>query len=157
MPTDAQFSVLEKLVKVLEPLHFLTDALAGEQEVTASAIRSILKHIQDICSPQDEHHPLTKEILDKCTFLDPRFKADFTIDKDLVISDLQYEIVDCSSVDELPQSESQPGSSDTSYSHSTEVETPPPVKKVKATFFQRCSPKENQTRQCLFFKSTKRK
>ena len=112
MPTDAQFSVLEKLVKVLEPLHFLTDALAGEQEVTASAIRPILKHIEDICSPQDEDHHLTKEIktsiiqdlstcyqpammsslLDKCTFLDPRFKADFTIDNDLVISDLQYEI-----------------------------------------------------------------
>ena len=148
---------------MLEPLNFLTDALAGEQEVTASAIRPILKHTQDICSPQDEDHPLTKEIktsiiqdlstryqpammlslFDKCTFLDPRFKADFTIDKDLVISDLQYEIVDCSSVDELPQSESQPGSSDTSYSHSTEVETLPPVKKVKATFFQRCSPKEN--------------
>ena len=45
MPTDAQFSVLEKLAKVLEPLHFLTDALAGEQEVTASTITPILKHI----------------------------------------------------------------------------------------------------------------
>ena len=135
---------------MLEPLHFLTDALAGEQEVTASAIRPILKHIEDICLPQDGDHPLTKEIktsiiqdsstryqpamissLLDSTFLDPRFKADFTIDKDLVISDLQYEIVDRSSVDELPQSESQPESSDTSYSHSTEVETPPPVKKMK--------------------------
>ena len=38
MPTNAQFSVLEKLAKVLEPLHFLTYALVGEQEVTASAI-----------------------------------------------------------------------------------------------------------------------
>ena len=104
MPTDTQFSVLEKLVKVLEPLHFLTDALVGEQEVRASAIRPILKHTEDICSLQDEDHPLTKEIktsiiqdlstcyqpammsslLDKRTFLDPRYKADFSIDKDLV-------------------------------------------------------------------------
>ena len=58
MPTDAHFSVLEKLAKVLEPLHFLTDGLAGEQEVTAS----ILKHIEVICSLQDEDHPLTKQI-----------------------------------------------------------------------------------------------
>lgn len=110
-----------------------------------------MKHIEDICSLQDEDHPLTKEIitsiiqdlstryqptmmsslLDKCTFLDPRFKVDFTLDKDLVISDLQYEIVNCSSVDELPQSECEPESSDTSHSTdsiiSTEVETPPPV------------------------------
>ena len=155
MPTDAHFSVLEKLAKVLEPLHFLTDGLAGEQEVTASAIRPILKHIEVICSLQDEDHPLTKQIktliiqdlssryesammsslLDKCTFLDPRFKADFTADKDLVVSDLQYEVMSCSSVDELPQAESTSQSSDTSQSTntiiSTEVESPPPVKKAK--------------------------
>ena len=150
MPTDAQFSVLEKLAIVLEPLHFLTDALAGEQEVTASAIRPILKHIEDICSLQDEDHPLTKEIksliiqdlstryesammsnlLDKCTFLDPRFKADFTVDKDLVVSDLQYEVRDCSNVDDLPQAESQSDTTSQSTIY-TEVETPPPVKKPK--------------------------
>ena len=62
MPTNAQFSVLEKLAKVLEPLYFLTDALAGKQEVTASAIKPILKHIEVICSLQDEDHPLTKQI-----------------------------------------------------------------------------------------------
>ena len=44
-------------------------------------------------------------------FLDPQFKADFTVDKDLVVFDLQYEVRDCSNVDNLPQAESQ---SDTS-------------------------------------------
>ena len=62
MPTDAQFSVLEKLAKVLEPLHFLTDALAGEEEVTASAIRPILKHIEEICTQKSDDHHLIKEI-----------------------------------------------------------------------------------------------
>ena len=91
MPTDAQLSVLEKLVKVLEPLHFLTDALAGEEDVTASAIKPILKHIEEICTQKSDDHHLTKEIkslilenlsthyesammsslLDKCAFLDP--------------------------------------------------------------------------------------
>ena len=47
---------------MLEPLNFLTDALAEEQGVTASTIRPILKHTQDIYSLQDEDHPLTKEI-----------------------------------------------------------------------------------------------
>ena len=32
-------------------------------------------------------------------FLDPQFKADFTVDKDLVVFDLQYEVRDCSNVD----------------------------------------------------------
>ena len=92
----------------MEPLHFLTDALAGEEEVTASAIRPILKHIEKICTQKSDDHHVIREIkssiledlstryesammsslLDKCAFLDPRFKTDFITDKDLVISDL---------------------------------------------------------------------
>ena len=145
MPSDAHISVLEKLGSVLQPLHFLTDALSGEQEVTASAIRPILKHIEEICSVKDDDSPLTKEIkcvifndlstrynsvfmdslLDKCTLLDPRFKADFVKDKDLVLSNLEHEIMGCSYLDELApvhpvdSSDDQPSISE------------PPVKKAK--------------------------
>ena len=63
-------------------------------------------------------------------FLDPRFKADFTVDKDLVVSDLQYEVRDCSNVDYLPQAKSQSDTTSQSTIY-TEVETPPPVKKPK--------------------------
>ena len=54
-----QFSVSEKIaIYSVGSTSFLTDALVREQEVTVSAIRPILKHIEDICSLQDEDHLL---------------------------------------------------------------------------------------------------
>ena len=38
MPTDGEFTVLETLTDVLKTLSYLTDALACEKQVTASAI-----------------------------------------------------------------------------------------------------------------------
>ena len=38
MPTDSELSILETLRDILKPLSFLTDTLAGEKEVTASAV-----------------------------------------------------------------------------------------------------------------------
>ena len=64
-------------------------------------------------------------LLDKCTLLDPRFKADFVKDKDLVLSNLEYEIMECSNLDKLApvhpvdSSDDQPSISE------------PPVKKAK--------------------------
>ena len=46
MPTDSELSILETLRDILKPLSFLTDALAGEKEVTASAVIPVLKHIK---------------------------------------------------------------------------------------------------------------
>ena len=48
MPSDTEFAVLETVVSVLKPLSTLTDALSGEKQVTVSANRPILKHIQTI-------------------------------------------------------------------------------------------------------------
>ena len=47
MPTDAEFTTLETLSDVLKLLSFLTDALAGEKQVTASALVPIMKHVVD--------------------------------------------------------------------------------------------------------------
>ena len=44
MPSNVEFSVLETIVDILRPLLYLTDALLGEKEVTASAVVSLLKH-----------------------------------------------------------------------------------------------------------------
>ena len=44
MPSNVEFSVLETIVDILRPLLYLTDALLGEKEVTASAVISLLKH-----------------------------------------------------------------------------------------------------------------
>ena len=45
MPSDSDFAILETIVKVLEPVHTLTDALSGEREVTISAVGPIVNHI----------------------------------------------------------------------------------------------------------------
>ena len=47
MLTDAEFTTLETLSDVLKPLSFLTDALAGEKQVTASALVPIMEHVVD--------------------------------------------------------------------------------------------------------------
>lgn len=39
MPSDAEFSIMESIVKVLEPLLHFTGALSGEKNVTLSAVK----------------------------------------------------------------------------------------------------------------------
>ena len=95
MPTDPELSVLETIHDILKPLSFLTDALAGEKEVTASVVLPVLKHIKKkLAVDYDKDSTLAKgvketiwsdlesrymetgvsEVLDFASFLDPRFK-----------------------------------------------------------------------------------
>ena len=60
MPTDAEFTTLETLSDVLKPLSFLTDALAGEKQVTASALVPIMKHVVDSWTPASGESRLMK-------------------------------------------------------------------------------------------------
>ena len=62
MPSDTEFSVLGTIVDVLKPLSYLTDALSGEKEVTASAVVPLLKHVKTKCTPTTESSRLTKEM-----------------------------------------------------------------------------------------------
>ena len=93
-PTDTEYTTLETLADVLKPLHVLTDALAGEKQVTASALIPILKHAKDSLSPGSGDSSLRSElkskilsnlqgrysdstglaVLSMASFLDPRFK-----------------------------------------------------------------------------------
>ena len=88
------FTVLETIVRVLEPVSFLTDALSGEKEVTISAIGPIIRHIQKDMTASSDDSNLAKQmkkvliedlmkrntsarvkmVMDISTFLDPRFK-----------------------------------------------------------------------------------
>ena len=56
MPTDSKFSTLEAIVKVFKPPSYLTDALSGEQCVTASAVRPLLDHMykEILCESPDD-------------------------------------------------------------------------------------------------------
>ena len=94
MPTSEEVSTLEK---VFEPLSVLTDVLSGEESVTGSAVRHKLKHVLDTCKADHKDEPLVAEmksaivgdlancydspvistLLDKCCFLDPRFKTNY--------------------------------------------------------------------------------
>ena len=144
MLNDRDVTVLEEFVKVVKPLSVLTDALSGEKEVTCSAIRPLLHHVVEICKEEDEDMPLSVEmksvistnlssryesavislIVDKCSFLDPRFKENYVADTDLTKSNLLTEMLeqhqdDCStSLTNPPQQQDS-------------LEPEPPAKKAK--------------------------
>ena len=46
MINDNELSVLETMVDILKLLSYLTDALACEKQITASAIYLVLKHVK---------------------------------------------------------------------------------------------------------------
>ena len=106
MPTDDELNVLEKVLEVLKNVYYLTDALAGEKEVTVSSLRCILVHVKSKLSPcsEDNHiasimkqammadlssrnsSPRLTEILDICSFLDPRFKIRYLENEEVTLS-----------------------------------------------------------------------
>ena len=108
MPTDTELSVLETVNDILKPLSYLTDALAGEKYVTASAVNPVLKHIQKKLAEIDTSlakelkevissdlkrrysDPEVCEILDLASFLDPRFKEQHLSD----IEETKQQIID---------------------------------------------------------------
>ena len=139
MPSENEFSTLESLVEVPKPLSVFNDALSGENHVTVSALRPLLSHLltnllhvepgsnglinemKDIIrrdlSPR-YNAPETAELLDKCSFLDPRFKAEYLEDKEGTLEELTSEAAAVADKKKLPTRED-------------EEETPPPPKKAK--------------------------
>ena len=69
MLTDIELGTLEIVEEILKTVSSLADALAGEKEVTVSAIPCILKHIKNKFSPsstgtlaEDMKHTLLEDI-----------------------------------------------------------------------------------------------
>ena len=105
--------------------------------------------MEDTCSLKDDDSPLTKEIksvilkdlstrydslftenlLYKCTFLDPRFKTGLVKDMNSILSDIENEIIECSSLVELAPIQLVESSSNDQASSSEASE--PPAKKAK--------------------------
>ena len=96
MPSDAEFTNIEITIAVLGSLSIFTDALSGEKWINISVVWPLLNHILDtLLNPSDDDVALAKEmnlaisndlrprysapdisvLLDKCTFLDPRFRT----------------------------------------------------------------------------------
>ena len=105
VPSWQDLDVLNSVVAAIGPLQEITDILSGEQRITCSAIKPLLDVLYDkVLATTDDETSLTKEIkgriesdlqshylalqvdllLDKCSFLDPRFKHKFSIDDECV-------------------------------------------------------------------------
>jgi len=88
-------SVLKTVSDILKPLSYLTDALACEKQITASAVYPVLKHVRKKLTVDDTWNiamaiqikqtiwtdlekrytdPVVIEVLGIASFLDPRFK-----------------------------------------------------------------------------------
>ena len=126
MPTDA---VLETIHDILKPLSFLTDALAGEKEVTASVVfpvfkktlpvdndkdTTLAKEVKRIISSDLESRYMETEVsdvLDFASFLDPRFKEQYLHGKDDIIQQITDQCFQC-----------YPSIDDTNYASTSDVE-----------------------------------
>ena len=162
MPTDQEFSVLETVAAVLKPLSIFTDALSGEKHLTISAVRPLLKHIVDeVLAVSPEDNPLSKEmkeiisdkiqtyyikeevsdLLDKCTYLDPRFKARYLSNTERVHDQIVREAEVVSSSIVLTDGHNSNNESQAA----TAAPQPPPPKKTKGlgAILKRIIPQHN--------------
>ncbi len=107
VPTWQDMHVFECLFKVLSPISELTDFLSGEYHATISSVIPVLHNLKTkILIAKEEEAELTKDIkktivgdlhsrysnpsiqklLHTATFLDPRFKADYSNNKEELVS-----------------------------------------------------------------------
>ena len=114
MPSANEFSILEAIVEVFKPLSVFTDALSSEDHVTISAVpplrHQLLENVLKVESGSNGlvselklfisrnlskwyEAPEVIEILDKCSFLDPRFKVEYLQDKECTLTVLEEELV----------------------------------------------------------------
>ena len=107
IPSWQDFDVLQSVLEAVRGFKDSTDLLSDEKRVTCSAIKPPIEVVNDkIVTPKDDDTELTLEIkqcikndlesryqnpemnflLDKCAFLDPRFKNRFTKVDDAVMT-----------------------------------------------------------------------
>ena len=112
MPSDAEFTVLEAVVNVLEPLSTLTDALSSVKQVTISSIHPVLKHILQSILVETKGDSLLAiqmknaikndlfwrnnsvevcKLIDVASSLDPTFKDHYLKDKETTIGTVKEE------------------------------------------------------------------
>ena len=109
MPTDEEISTLEIVKVVLEKVFYLTDALAAEEEVTASSICCILGHLRNKLGAKEGDKKIAIDmknvmltdltnrysqsqviqVLEMCLFLDPRFKTQYPENKEATVEHIK--------------------------------------------------------------------
>ncbi len=136
---------METIKDVLGNVFYLTDALAGEQEVTASSICCILAHLttklgvkegdcsiaikmkETMLSDLNKRYslPEVSGTLELCSFLDPRFKTQYLEDKEIILSQVKEECFTISRSSTEPDIPPDDGPS------TIVTPAPPPCKKKK--------------------------
>ncbi|XP_051816727.1 E3 SUMO-protein ligase ZBED1-like [Acanthochromis polyacanthus] len=132
IPTWQDMDVLESIHKALHPLLEFTDALSGEEYVSISYLKPVLHHLATSVLADDAEDteltksikskvqtylenkyscPITQELLDVASFLDPRFKTKYTnTDKIPIIkSRLKTEMLDILRQEKRSRTESAHG------------------------------------------------
>ena len=147
MITDSELSVLESLVEVLKPLSYLTDALAGEKQVTASAVLPVLVLVNSKMDQSATDTALAKEIKQKiwadlssrygnrevsdmlniATFLDPRFKDKHVENREDAVSLVTILCIDNYNSVHNPEAETSTPADD----NASSVTDQPPAKRLK--------------------------
>ena len=148
MPTESEFTTLEAVAAVLKPLSILTDAFSGD-EVTASALRPILKHIMGthlLISDEDSvfvsemkgrinrnldtryESACVSQLIDKNSFVDPRFKAEYVHGKELTVAEIEAEML---SILSSASSEEATSIANDVTTEQLELESEPPKKKKR--------------------------
>ena len=115
MPSEEELTTIESMVQVLELLSYFTDALSGEFHVTVSAMRPLLSHILNtnlLVSPEDSanvsqmknkikeylesqySNSSLSQLLDKCSYLDPRFRGKYLTDKEKATYQVKMEAIE---------------------------------------------------------------
>jgi len=62
MINDNELSVLETVYDILKPLSYLTDALACEKQITASAVYPVLKNVRKALQIETKDTALSTQI-----------------------------------------------------------------------------------------------
>jgi len=127
-PTWQDMQVFESISQALSPISDLTDFLSGENQVTVSSIIPVLHNLKTkILIRKEEETQLTRDIkqvimndlevrysnsgiqklLHIATFLDPRFKADYSNDKEEVKTLVMEQAKEIFEVQTSPEPDSQ--------------------------------------------------
>lgn len=158
IPTWQDIDVLESISKALSPISELTDFLSGENHVTISAIIPVLHNLKTkILVTKEEDTTLTKDIkkailddllprysttaeqqlLSVCTFLNPRFKMEYSDDKENLKKTIKEELL------EVEIGDTSPTHTDSQSNSNTVCSPPPPKRKKLATFLKKATEDES--------------
>ncbi len=145
MPKDSDVHTLETVCQLLGPLNDFTDLLGSETKTTLSSLKPVMEHITGILEEKEEDDALTKQmknvmmddlqhryssekfskVIDIACFVDPRFKGNFSLNKDDTIRFTVEEAVKREEMTSLPPQELPASTTDQEQGSSTSTTTVP--------------------------------